>query len=100
MKQETKLKLTGIVKMYIDVFSSEFDDFKIGIAYKRGRLKTKFAEMKGSDLIERELYEIPETLFQLITSRLDVKELEDLRTKDGARWFAKTFPAFRISEKV
>lgn len=101
MRKETKLKISSIVKMYTDVFVAEFNDFKFGMRKKRESLQdSKFAQIKNSDFIERALYEMPETLFELLTNRLDLEEINELKTKDGGRWFAKTFKDFRISEKI
>lgn len=101
MNKETKDKIKSIVKMYIEVFSDEFELFKMSLRDKKNNLRDKqFATVKDMDSIQRALYEIPETLHNLLFNRLEEEELNELRTKEGGLWFAKTFKDFRISEKV
>jgi len=101
MEKKTKVNIDECVKAYQDVLSWEYAEFLKAIRVKREALKDdKLGTMKNTDMIERVLYEIPASLFDILTRRLDVQELKELRTKQGARWFAKTYPQYRLVKQI
>ena len=91
-----KNKITKFVGEYEKLFADEFAAFQAGMKEKR---KEGFAET-GMDVIERALYEIPETLHAVFSTRMEEDELQWLQTKEGGRWFAKTFKQYCVGEKV
>lgn len=101
MTKETKEKIKECVKAYEDIFVYEFNQFKVGIREKRNQLRDqKFGETKGMDFVDRVLYEVPVTLYEIFIRRLSPDDMKQLKSKKGARWFAKAFPEYRIVEKI
>lgn len=100
MKEITKNKIRKIVSDYIRIYPLEYENFNKGMRVKQGLQKNKFSKVDGSDLVERLLFEIPETLDTLISLKLTPEELEAFRSRQGSIWFAKNFAAFRMPEKV
>lgn len=100
MKETTKNKIRGVVQLYVSLYPKEYQEFLKAIRIKKANQKDEYARVKGSDAIERLLYEIPEVLFNLLLIKLEVGEQEELEALEGATWFAKTFKQFRIPEKV
>ena len=85
---------------YIMLFPEEYNRFCTATKNKREAQRTKFAEMKGGDYIVRALYDIPENLDKAFKLLLSDKAQEYMRTKQGARWFARKFVTFRLAEKI
>jgi len=100
MEKATKLKIKTIVKDYIEMFPEEFCLAVRQIKRNRDNQRTKFAELKKTDFVERGLIEVPQTLNSMFYSQLTEDEMEELRTKKGIRWFANTFPVFKLAEKI
>lgn len=66
--------------------------------YKTGDI-TKLKGSSGAGA-ERPIHEISETLFTILHRRLTEEQLAWFGSKQGARWFAKTFPEFSSVEKL
>ena len=98
--KDIKFKITQLVESYKVFYKTEFNDFVKGHKAKLELKKNKWGEVKGMDMVERRVYEIPETLFSIFQIRLDPEEIAFLYSKKGALWFAKEFPEFRYTEKV
>lgn len=96
----TKQKIKEIVKNYILLYPEEMKDFRKGMSITRENLLNKHGEAKNIDIIERKIYEIPETLFVIFRKKLNEEDNKWLRTKQGAYWFARTFADFRVPEKI
>lgn len=97
--ESTKQKITSIVKTYEEVFKQEFENF-IKAQKPKTELATsdnKFAELKGSDVIQRQLGEIPETLFVLLMKHLSGEEYAWYQTPKGAAWFYNNFKEFKVT---
>ena len=103
-KRLTRLDVHQNIKLLVDeykrVFADEFASFLVAMRPKRNAQTNKFSEIKGNDFIVRALYEIPETLSTILLLKLSDDDYKWLRTKEGGRWFAKSFKEFRLSEKV
>lgn len=97
-KQEVQKKIIALVTDYIRLFPGEYMDFKRGIKMKASLKHDKYATLKGADFIERELGEMPETLWGILKLKLTSDELGYFDTKEGNRWFFGYFRDFRISE--
>lgn len=101
---QTKLK--EIVKSYKELFPSEYKGLCEIVKIKRQNMKDEFGSLKGKDankthgMMERALFEISETLSVIIYRQLDRGELEWHNSKEGARWFQKTFKEFSLAEAV
>jgi len=99
----TEKKIVGVVKEYIRLFPSEFEDFKGVMRQKKRKIdgvSNKFAQVQGSDIIERHLAEWPETLEMALRLQLHKDEYDWLRTTKGISWFLKKFPVFRITHSI
>lgn len=97
--ETTKQKITNVVKTYQEVFNREFQNFLLGQKPKTDAAVTdnKFAELKGSDVVERQLGEIPETLFVLLMKHLSPEEYVWYQSRKGAQWFYNTFKEFKVT---
>lgn len=96
---DAQLKITAIVEQYKKFYPDEFDFVIRQIADKRKNLNNKFAETK-MDFAERALTEVPETLFGLFQKTLSEDEIAYYASREGTRWFAKTFPVFRSGDNL
>lgn len=99
-----KIKLA--VRDYIKLFPEEWVAFKRQMEALRRTLKDQqFGEAKGTGSEMRALFEMPETLHTILVNNLDETEMEWFKSggskhNEGAIWFAKTFPDFRIPVQV
>lgn len=97
--QEAKNKITQGVKDYIKLFPGEYQDVIKDIKKKKA-VTNKFAELKGTDVVQRLLFEIPETLFTIINTRLTDEEKKWFESVEAGRWFAQSFRQFTVAEKL
>lgn len=93
-----KKRLTNIVEAYTKDFPEEFEMVRKAVEMKRRMTRDEFATVEGSSM--RGLYEISETLQQLIIMGLEEEELLWLKTIPGGRWFATKFPVFALPESI
>ena len=104
--KEAKKHITDIVKLYVKLNPQEFEDFKKGVEMMRQMKYDDYASaanMGSKDT--RALFEMPVTLSEMLINNLTEDEIEWFKAggfdrKQGALWFARTFPAFRIPDKV
>lgn len=100
MEHVTQQKIIQIVTDYLEMFPEEFEEFKRGIAKKQAGLKDKKFASTGGEVFQRASHEVPEALYGMLTHRLSEDETEYWKSKKGALWFVKKFPAFRIAEVI
>lgn len=93
-------KIHGIVLDYKSLFASEYEAFKQMQSFKQFNLKDKFAEVKGADMIERKLTELPETLWTMFTKTLNDEEMDYIKSVKGQKWLMRSFPVFSSPEKI
>ena len=105
--QSAKLNIKTIVDKYIKDFSWEYEAFKEQMADRRASMQDeKFGTVQGKGLsIERAIFEMPETLHGMLVANLTEEQMKWLKEggkngHEGSSWFAKTFPTFRLPEKV
>ena len=96
--KDAQLKIKGVVDGYKLIYSDEYSFVVKQIKDKR-LLNNTYAETK-MDYAERALTEVPETLFTLFHKTLTEDEMAYYASREGTRWFAKTFPEFRSGEKL
>ena len=104
--KEAKAHIREIVRLYITLNPGEFSDFKKGIEMMRALKHDDYASaasMGSKDT--RALFEMPVTLHEMLVNNLTEEELEWFKAggpnrKDGGLWFARTFPVFRIPDKI
>ena len=107
MSNKTKTKIKGLVAEYVKMFPAEYDAVCDYVRERRKEMQDeRLGVTDGDHTIERLLFEIPETLdgmFNLYLSSDEYKEFRGLNgeeAKKSARWFAKTFPEFRIPTQI
>lgn len=94
------MKIRRTVNDYIKMFPEEYRLDIEEIKVKRANLHQRTAEMKKTHAIKRELYSIGILLDTMMIQKLDLEELKELEDKEGARWFAKEFEQFRVTDKI
>lgn len=96
---DVKAKITMYTDAYKDVFKAEYEMFLKAQKAKVSGLReyNKHAKLNGTDYIERQLGEMPETLFTILEKQLTGDELRWFSTKDGKRWFFTRFPEFAVA---
>jgi len=99
MNNQAKQKIRTIVANYIVLDPQEFASFCKEQKEWRKKEANAFAS-STSDVVERKIFEIPDTLYSMLKIRLSDEDMDWFRTKEGARWFAKSFKDFRSSEKI
>lgn len=98
-----KQQIRDVVRKYIKLFPEEYVEVCHAIRTKQRALSdSRFAkaDSAGKDSDLRALYEIPETLNNMIIHVLDLEGLTWFSGKEPSRWFANTFPQFRIPEQI
>lgn len=100
MKEILKQKINKIIKDYKTLFPYEMEAFKIAVRQKVELQTDKFAKVKNSDYILRQLAEYPENLYTMFLARLDEEEKKDFFDKKGMFWLIKEHPEFKITDKV
>ena len=105
MGDDTKDKIKKMIKEYVKLFPDEYKLFIDSVRAKQQEKDTKFAEAKGSEVIDRHLFDMPESLFIALKKIMTDEEWEWLfangqYAKDyrGIKWFMRTFKQFNISE--
>lgn len=96
---EVKTKITQLVENYKEMFGNEFQAFLRAQKPKTDALQkeNKFAELEGSQIIERQLGEMPETLFFMLQNRLGAEEYTWYQSKPGQIWFYNNFKEFKVT---
>lgn len=97
---QLKQKITRIVDEYVNFFPEEFEAFKAGMKEKRDKTFHRTGKIDGTDVLDRPLHEIPETMYGIINLHLSQDELEAFQSQTVSRWFAKTFKDFSVVEHV
>jgi len=87
--QTAKESIRQCVKTYIDIFPQEYEAFK-----SQPKQEVVSANM---DTIETKIAEYPENLYALILKTLDDDQMKWFGTKEGVKWFVKTFPVFGVN---
>lgn len=92
-------KIITLVNEYKRLFPAEFFDFQKAHIVKVDVLKreNKFAKLKNTNIVERQLGEMPETLFVLLQRNLSAEELKWFNSPSGYKWFYNHFPEFKVT---
>lgn len=98
-------KIRWAVREYVRLFPSEYTEFKQMIRNKKAELQDEWGQVKSMDVVERALYEMPETLFYGIKKVLKQEEWDWLQAKEGykkdfagPRWFTREFKEFTLTK--
>ena len=106
MSEETKKKIAQTVRDYIALYPEEYKAFQAQMKTRQEDLISDYAEVEGDHVMTRALLEVPETLNWLIKHKLSDEEWDEFtkddasKTSPGQRWFARKFPAFRVTKDV
>lgn len=100
MSTTAKNLIDAYVKEYTLTFPMEWAAFLRSNKEKLRQSNDAFGTVENSDLVERKLFEMPETLFTILDMKLSTDDMKWFRTKEGAIWFATRYPAFRTSSKT
>ena len=95
-----KILVGKIVEAYKKLCPGEYADFLESNKKKVEATKDRFAEIKGSDMVHRKLFEIPETLHAALRVKMTDEQWEWFRTKEASTWFAIKYRQFRASADV
>lgn len=99
-----KSKVESVVLSYMSLFKEEYSAIVPQLSAEREKNKDKFASVAFDKTVNRKIYEIPETLHNMILNTVDEKEMMLMREgedgKDFARWFATRFPEFASSTHI
>lgn len=82
------------------MFPGEWAEFQLAMKEKRANASDSFGEVQGSEIVERKMHEIPETLYTIFKMKLSEEDWKYFQSKEGTRWFAKHYPQFRTSERT
>jgi hypothetical protein len=97
--KDIKVAITATVTKYELNNPVEFSQFLEGRRAKTDTLHNKFAAARGTDVIERLLLEMPETLDHLLASLGDDAKAF-MKSREGALWFARSFKAYTVPDKI
>ena len=105
MNPQLAEKIKTIVGSYERAYPEEFSAYQAQMKIYRDTLANKHASLIGTHVQERELLRLPEKLDLVLQKILTPEEHEliwDAKdpTAKGVVWFAKTFPQYRVPEKL
>ena len=87
-------KIKSIVEEYQDVFREEYERFGKAMSDKRELQRDEFATTGGDALIQQFAHEVPLVLHEMFNDMLDKEEMAYYKSREGALWFARTFPQY------
>lgn len=94
-----KTSIQNIVSAYKKQHAGEYRLVCTAVEMQRKLLKDpEYASIEATG--NRALYEISETLQQNLIIHLSDSALSWLKTKEGSRWFAKTFKEFALPSSI
>lgn len=103
---EYQNQIVQIVEKYKKLFPQEYEVVVAYLKDRRKNLKTQFAEIEApkggirrNEALERGIYEIPETLENMLNLGLTMEATMWRREKEGARWFVKKYKEFLSGDK-
>lgn len=101
-KKQAQNKIRNVVILYQRTNPEAYATVINEIANRRKLNLDRFASTRenGEHAVERALYEIPETMFAGILQNLDEYQLQYFKSKEGSRWFAKTFKMFSVADEI
>lgn len=104
LMENTKKKITQAVKEYKRIFPDEYEMFLTSFRKKQDTKRDRWAQVKGADVVTRQLIEIPESLHVALDLNLTVEEKDWLYARNdyqsnwsGMKWFMERFPEFKLT---
>lgn len=103
---DAKEKIKEIVKSYQELFPAEAKAVTEIVKQKRKNMKDQFASLTGRNasktegMLQRGLFEVSETLSVILHRQLTPAQYQWYTSKEGGRWFQKTFRQYSLAESV
>lgn len=99
--EHTQQRIKNLVETYKMGFPEEYRDACKVVEQNRKLQNDEFASTNQElNTLQRAVYEIPETLLTVFIKNLSEDELRYLKSKEGARWFARALPQFSLAHKI
>lgn len=105
--ETAKTKIDKCVASYIKLMPDEYAAFRAQLkGHRAGLIDQKYGTTDaGAASSMRAMFEMPETLHDMLVKALTEEEIIWFKAggddrKEGARWFANKYAAFRVPEKV
>lgn len=92
MQQSTKRTIENVVKAYRALFPREYELAAEGNRHRAKSQETKWGEVSGSDIIEREVLRMPTSLHAALYMKLTPVQQQELESDAGTLWFQRRFP--------
>lgn len=96
-----------VEKLFLKYIKHYKEDYELTVKYLQGEREkntNKFSSLKKSTVVNRKIYEMPETLYSILLANLSREDLIKMKDgedgKDFARWFAKRFPEFAAGTHI
>lgn len=99
MSIKAKQNITTIVAKYKFTHPDDYATVVKAVEAMHHMVIDDFASSKDSQNI-RGLFETPEELYTMFILELDESDMQWFKTKDGGKWYAKTFKEFAIPKNV
>lgn len=97
-----KRKVKNAFELYKLNFKDEYDLVIVQIKQYRDNQKTEWGEItddfKKEHSLKREMFRVPETLYNLILMNLSDEEKQEMDSTEYARWFVSEFPQFKVTK--
>jgi hypothetical protein len=100
MHNLTKSKIKLLVEEYQRVFPEEYAAFQQGQRVRVDLTSDKYASVIDGEALEQHLTEMPETLYTILEKHLSNDQHQELQTKEGMRWFARTFKQYAVAQAI
>lgn len=98
-KKRTQGRIKNLVRGYKELFPEEYKELVQVVKENRESSQDDFGTTNTKTL-ERAIHEISDTLDGMFMKELSEAELLWFRSKEGGRWFAKTFNEFSLVNKI
>lgn len=90
--------IADIVQQYKKVLKTEYDIFLLEQNKRRELLNDEYAQLSGSDFIERQLCSYPENLYYFIKAKLTEDDFKWFTSLEGNKWMMENYPEFKITK--
>lgn len=98
-------KIKQQVALYIKLCPIEYAAFLESTRKKKDNIENEWGELKKSDVIQRHVFDLPESLHYMLQDALDQDEFDWFlgrgtyeRSHAGLSWFVRSYPQFRITK--
>lgn len=100
--KDTHRKVKLAFDLYKQTFKNEYDIVVVQIKEARENQKTDWGEVvvdgEKNHAIKRELFRMPEKLYNLVIQNLSDEEISYMDSDEYALWFTREFPQFKMTK--